>query len=131
MTTAETLHIWHQCVRDSDMSALDDILHDDVVFYSPVIFSPQEGRFLTKMYLKGATKVLASDDFTYVREMVDAENIVLEFEAKVDGLIINGVDMMKLDETGKITEFKVMVRPFKAIHLLKEKMVEALAQLQA
>ena len=117
-----SLDAWHKAISSKDVSALDTLLAETAVFHSPVVHSPQEGKDLTKMYLAAAFHVLANDSFHYVREVVDGENAVLEFVVEVDGIIVNGVDMIRWDDNGKIADFKVMLRPYKAINLIKEKM---------
>jgi ketosteroid isomerase-like protein len=129
MSAKEGLEKWHGFVKSQDMAELSDLLTDDAVFYSPVVHTPQEGKAITTMYLMGAAQVLGNSDFTYVREVVDGENAVLEFTGVVDGITINGVDMIRFNEDGKIVEFKVMIRPLKAINLLHQKMGEMLQQL--
>ncbi len=116
------LAAWHQAISAKDATALDTLLADTAVFHSPVVHSPQVGKDLTKMYLSAAFHVLANDSFHYVREVVDGQNAVLEFVVEVDGVTVNGVDMIHWDENGKIADFKVMLRPYKAINLIKDKM---------
>lgn len=116
------LAAWHQAISAKDATALDTLLADTAVFHSPVVHSPQVGKDVTKMYLSAAFHVLANDSFHYVREVVDGQNAVLEFVVEVDGVIVNGVDMIHWDENGKIADFKVMLRPYKAINLIKDKM---------
>lgn len=116
------LAAWHQAISAKDASALDTLLADTAVFHSPVVHSPQVGKDVTKMYLSAAFHVLANDSFHYVREVVDGQNAVLEFVVEVDGVTVNGVDMIHWDENGKIADFKVMLRPYKAINLIKDKM---------
>jgi hypothetical protein len=123
-----TLEAWHNIVRTRDASRLGELLADDVVFYSPVVHTPQVGKAITTMYLSAAVHVFGNESFKYVREIVGESDAVLEFETEIDGIVINGVDMIKWNEAGKITEFKVMVRPLKAINLIHQKMGELLAQ---
>ncbi|WP_025896854.1 nuclear transport factor 2 family protein [Sneathiella glossodoripedis] len=127
----KTLKSWHQLLNDQDPKALYSLLHENAVFHSPVVHTPQKGRDLTHMYLMSAFHVLAGEEFTYLREVVDGQNAVLEFQTVVDGIVINGVDMITCDEQGLITDFKVMVRPLKAINLLHQKMMEMLEQYQS
>lgn len=115
---------WHQIVADRDMSGLSDILADDVVFHSPVIHTPQPGKALTIMYLTAAAGLLLNGTFRYVREVIGPEDAVLEFMAEIDGITINGVDLIKWNADGKIVEFKVMIRPLKAIDTIRQKMAE-------
>lgn len=123
----DTLAQWHRLVATRDPSGLDALLADEVVFHSPVVHTPQRGRLLTRMYLTAAMHVLGNASFRYVRELVGAGDAVLEFEAEVDGITVNGVDMIRWDSQG-IVDFKVMVRPAKAMALLQQKMAELLAQ---
>ena len=125
----DTLANWHKIVENRDVKALSDILDKDAVMLSPVVYTPQKGHKITQMYLTAAFHVLANDSFKYVREMADENGVILEFETKVDGIYINGVDMISWNEQGLITEFKVMVRPLQALIKLQEKMAEMLARL--
>jgi hypothetical protein len=125
--TPATVEIWHQLVRERDAAGIDALLADEVVFHSPVVHRPQVGRMLTRMYLAAAMQVLANPSFRYVREVIGSHDAVLEFEVEVDGIVVNGVDMLRWNDAGLITDFKVMVRPLKAINLLQQKMAELLA----
>ena len=120
------LEKWHHMVQSRDIKMLDELLAEDVAFYSPVIWSPQKGKQLTSMYLYAALEVLVGSDFKYVKEIVGKNQLCLEFKTTVDDIIINGVDLISLNEEGKIIEFKVMVRPLKGMMKLKEKMFELL-----
>jgi SnoaL-like domain len=118
---------WHNIVRTRDASGLDGLLADEVVFHSPVVHTPQVGKAITSMYLSAAVRVFGNESFRYVREIVGESDAVLEFETELDGITVNGVDMIKWNDEGKIVEFKVMVRPLKAINLIFQKMGEMLA----
>lgn len=120
------LETWHQTVQTRDASALDSLLAENVIFYSPVVHTPQTGKAITTMYLTAALQVFGNESFRYVREVVGERDAVLEFETEIDGIIVNGVDMIKWNADGKIVEFKVMVRPLKAINLIHQKMAEML-----
>jgi hypothetical protein len=122
------IKIWHELVQRRDSRGLDALLADDVVFYSPVVHTPQVGKAITKKYLAAAFHVFFNDSFRYVRELALAEDAVLEFEVVLDGISVNGVDMIKWNSAGQITEFKVMLRPLKAVNLIHQKMA---AMLQA
>lgn len=113
---------WHEIVRMRDAGLLDTLLADDVVFYSPVVHTPQVGKAISAMYLKAAMHVFGNETFRYVREVVGESDAVLEFETEIDGITVNGVDMIRFNAEGRITEFKVMVRPLKAINLIHELM---------
>ena len=125
-----TLELWHEMFKDRDIGRLDEILAENCVFLSPIVHSPQEGRELTKFYLTGAFNVF-NDSFHYVKEVVTDEHAVLEFVCDMDGVVVNGVDIMTFDDQGKIVEFKVMVRPLKAVNLLHARMKDMLEQLSS
>jgi len=124
----DTLSTWHRLVKTRDVAGLDALLADDAVFLSPVVHRPQVGKAVTKQYLAAAFQVFFNESFRYVRELQGPTDAVLEFELELDGIAINGVDMMKWNAEGRITEFKVMLRPLKAVNLIHQKMA---AQLQA
>ena len=117
---------WHQIVRTRDKSQLADLLAEDIVFYSPVVHTPQVGKGIATKYLTAALHVFGNGSFKYLREIVGAEEAVLEFETEIDGIVVNGVDMIKWDDGGKIVEFKVMIRPLKGINIIHQKMAEML-----
>ena len=117
---------WHHLVKTRNPSRLDDLLADDAVFYSPVVHTPQRGKTITAAYLSAAFDVLFNGTFRYVREIVGSRDAVLEFEVEIDGIAVNGVDIIAWNEAGKITEFKVMIRPLKAINLIHQRMAEML-----
>ena len=124
------LQRWHGFIKSQDQAELWDLLHPDVVFESPVVHRPQRGRDITFKYLTSATKVLGGPTFSYVGEWTSDTGAVLEFTNDVDGITINGVDIISFDVGGRITHFKVMVRPLKAINLLHRLMGEQLARLR-
>ncbi|SEL29949.1 SnoaL-like domain-containing protein [Variovorax sp. YR750] len=124
----DTLATWHRLVKERDVAGLDALLDDNAVFHSPVVHTPQAGKGITKKYLAAAFQVFFNESFRYVRELRSERDAVLEFALELDGIQINGVDMMKWSDEGKITEFKVMLRPLKAVNLIHQKMG---AQLQA
>lgn len=125
--TPLALEKWHQIVRTRDASSLKELLSNEVVFYSPVIHQPQIGKVITTMYLTAAIHVFGNESFKYVREVIGENDAVLEFETEIDGIVVNGVDLIKWNADGKIVEFKVMVRPLKAINLIHQKMGAMLA----
>ena len=120
--TPSPLAAWHQIVREGNGSGVAALLADDVVFHSPVVHTPQVGKRITTHYLMAAVQVFFNPSFRYVREVVGERDAVLEFETVIDGITVNGVDMMAWNDDGLVTSFKVMVRPLKAIHLIHEKM---------
>ncbi len=123
------LERWHDYLKSHDSAALWDLLHPDVVFESPVVHTPQRGREIAFKYLVGAGQVLGGTQFRYLDEWRNARGAVLEFESEVDGIRINGIDIITVNDDGSlITHFKVMVRPLKAINLLHRLMGEQLAR---
>jgi ketosteroid isomerase-like protein len=125
---SNNLDTWHELVRTRNTKGLDALLADDVVFHSPVVHTPQVGKAVTLQYLSAAFHVFFNQSFRYVRELNDGDDSVLEFQVDIDGIAVNGVDMIKWNAQGRIAEFKVMVRPLKAINLIHQRMA---AMLQA
>jgi SnoaL-like domain len=123
-----TLAAWHQLVTDRNPAGLANLLADEVVFYSPVLHTPQVGKPITTMYLMAAFQVFFNPSFRYVRQVLGPHDAVLEFEVTIDEIQVNGVDMLKWNTQGQIIEFKVMLRPLKALTLIQQKMA---AMLQA
>jgi hypothetical protein len=121
-----TIVEWHHLVAHRDVRGLDAILADDVVFHSPVVHLPQAGKALTRAYLAAAFSVLGNDSFRYVREVVGERDAVLEFVADIEGIHVNGVDMIRWNDEGRIVDFKVMLRPLKAVNLIHQKMAAIL-----
>ena len=120
---------WHAYMQGgSDLALLSDMLADDAVFHSPVVHTPQEGKAKVMAYLGAAAVVLGNDSFRYVRELVDGDDACLEFTAEIDGIHINGIDLIRFAPDGKIKDFKVMVRPMKAMYKLWEMMAAQLQQ---
>ena len=119
---------WHDVVRGRDLVALDALLADDVVFLSPVVRTPQPGKALTAAYLAAALDALSNETFRYVGEWIGADSAVLEFVATIDGVEINGADFIAWNAADRIVSFKVMIRPLKAIELVRQRMSERLAR---
>ena len=136
---------WHDIMKNpgSNVSEkLDELLDDDVVFYSPVVFTPQKGKEITKLYLAAAGGVFSSDKdkqetqpkeskFKYIKEIVQDNYACLEFETEINGIYVNGIDLITWNEENKITEFKVLVRPLQAVNTLHQMMGEMLDKLKA
>ena len=122
----QALETWHRLVRTQDPAGLNSLLAEDVVFHSPLMHSPQRGRKLTAMYLGAAFRVFCNPTFRYVREIVGESDAMLEFETEIDGILVNGVDVIRWNDTGQIVDFKVMLRPLKAINLIHQKMAAML-----
>ncbi len=133
---------WHSHLRGQLEGGLDELLHDDCVFWSPIVFTGQRGKDLTKLYLSAAGNVLPGEDggsssegggagkFRYMKEVLDGNHAVLEFETTTDGIAVNGVDIITCDDDGRIIEFKVMIRPLKAINKVHEQMAAMLEKMQ-
>lgn len=120
---------WHTVVESRDTSLLNDLLADDVVFHSPVVHTPQSGRAITAKYLTAALHVLNNQHFRYVSECASGSMACLEFETVIDGVTINGVDLIHWNGDGRITTFKVMIRPLKAINKVHDLMGQKLTQI--
>ena len=133
-----TVAKWHQHLRGELPGGLDELLHDDVVFYSPIVFTPQRGKEVTTLYLGAAGNTLGGDGppedgsvggggkFRYRTEICQGNHAMLEFETTMDGLYVNGIDLLTCDDDGLITEFKVMIRPLQAIEAVHRQMREML-----
>lgn len=120
--TIATLSTWHELVASRNTKGLGALLADNVVFHSPVVHTPQVGKAITTQYLAAAFHVFFNETFQYVREITGPRDAVLEFQVVIDGITVNGVDMLKWDDEGRIVEFKVLIRPLKAINLIHQKM---------
>jgi SnoaL-like domain len=117
---------WYGLALSGDAKARAAMFHDDAVFESPVVHTPQRGKAMTVLYLDAAAQVFGASDFQYVGEWAGDHSIILEFKCQMDGVAMNGIDMISFNDQGLITHFKVMVRPLKAINLLHQKMGELL-----
>ena len=148
------VHKWHEFLRGERPDALEELLDDDVVFYSPIVFSPQKGKAVTALYLFAATQALPGDvpdpdgpgeageagaradgipgrSFRYTKQVLSGDTAVLEFETTIDGLYVNGVDIIRCDGEGRIVEFRVMIRPLQAVNLVHRQMAAMLDALRS
>ena len=125
-----TIAAWHNLIATKDAAGLDNLLADNVVFHSPIVHTPQEGKPITTLYLNAALYVFNNDSFKYLREVISGNNAILEFSTVIEGITVNGVDMITWGADGRITEFKVMVRPLKAINLIHKMMGEMLQKIK-
>jgi hypothetical protein len=121
------IEVWHRLVRTHDAAGLDALLSDDAVFHSPIVHTPQRGKAMVAVYLTAALEVFSNPTFRYVREIVGPTDAMLEFETEIDGIVVNGVDVIGWNTSGAIVDFKVMIRPLKAIGLVHQKMAAMLA----
>jgi hypothetical protein len=139
---------WHRFLKGELPGGLDELLHDDVVMYSPIVFTPQRGKAITKLYLQAATHALPGetsegqaamlDDsptkpagaFRYTKKVLAGDTAVLEFETTVEGKYVNGVDIIRCDDDGKIVEFRVMIRPLQAVNAVHRQMGAMLEAMQ-
>ena len=128
--TSDTVEKWHAMLAAQDLAPLDDLLADDAVFHSPIVHTPQQGKALTTLYLTAAYNVLFVSGFRYVREVVGESDAALEFTAELDGIYVNGVDLIHWNAEGRIDDFKVMIRPLKAVNLLHGLMRSMLEQMK-
>ena len=128
-TAKDHIQKWHEVLKNDDQGLLENLIADDAIFSSPVVFTPMEGKEITLMYLSAAGQSFNMEKFQYTKEIHDGMNSVLEFETYIDDISVNGVDIIEWNEEGKIVNFKVMIRPFKAVQKVQQKMVEALESL--
>jgi hypothetical protein len=124
--TGKAISAWHEIVATRSTISLDALLADGIVFHSPVVHTPQVGRAITKKYLTAACDILFNGSFSYVREIVNEHDAALEFMVEIDGVVVNGVDMIRWDEDDRIVDIKVMLRPLKAINLIHKLMASKL-----
>jgi hypothetical protein len=124
--TLPTLDTWHELVRTRNTQGLSSLLADNVSFYSPVVHAPQIGKEVTLQYLSAAFQVFCNESFRYVRELTGPRDAALEFQVEIEGISVNGIDLIKWDDEGRIIEFKVLIRPLKAINLIQQKMAALL-----
>ena len=125
--TPPVIQRWIDIIDNHRPDELDGLLAEDAVFYSPAVFTPQEGRAKTAMYLRAAEKMFAGTDFHYVGQWFSDRSAVLEFAATIDGSYVNGIDMIAWNDDEQIVSFKVMMRPFKGLQAIMPKMAELLA----
>jgi hypothetical protein len=137
----QTIENWHRFLAGKFPGGLDELLADDVVFHSPIVFTPQKGKDLTKLYLIAAGKTFgdvgaakrpgqSASGFRYTKEVLSGRHAVLEFEVEVAGKYVNGVDIITCDALGRICEFRVMIRPLQAVNLVHQQMMAMLEQLK-
>lgn len=137
----DVIERWHLHMRGQLPGGLDELLDDDVVFYSPVVYTPQAGKAITTLYLSAAGQTLpgektsstgdSSKGFRYTKQVLSGDTAVLEFETTVEGKYVNGVDIIRCNDAGKIIEFRVMIRPLQAINLVHRQMGEMLEKLNS
>lgn len=121
---------WHKVVKERNFKLLNQILSEKVIFYSPVVHTPQAGKEITLLYLKAASEVFNHPTFTYVNEVIGEDLASLEFTLEINEIKINGLDLIKWDKDNLITEFKVFIRPLKAVQIIHSMMVSMLEQVK-
>lgn len=126
MTVPPVLERWLEIIASGGSGDVEELLADDAVFYSPAVFTPQRGRAQAAAYLRAAEKLFAGANFRYVGKWFDAHSAVLEFAAEIDGLTVEGIDMIHWNADGKIVSVKVMIRPLKALQAIVPKMAALL-----
>jgi len=124
--TTNPLKAWHQLVASKEVTGVDSLLADDVVFHSPIVDTPQAGRAVTRQYLAAVFDIFSKHSFRYVREVVGEQDAVLEFVVEIDGVSVNGVDMIRWNDEAQIVDFKVMLRPFKALKVMQTRVAAIL-----
>jgi len=140
---------WHRYLRGDRPDGLDTLLDDDVVFYSPIVYTPQRGKAITTLYLQAAAQALpgeaptgdgpdagdapmgSSTGFRYTKKVLAGDTAVLEFETSIEGKYVNGVDIIRCNDAGRIVEFRVMIRPLQAVNLVHRQMGETLERMKA
>lgn len=139
----QVIERWHSHMRGELPGGLDELLDDDVVFYSPVVYTPQEGKAITKLYLQAAGQALPGDGggdsgsgsdsgrFRYTKKVLAGDTAVLEFETTVGGKYVNGVDIIRCNDEGRIVEFRVMLRPLQAVNVVHQQMKAMLESMQS
>ena len=130
----KVVETWHRFLAGELPEVLDGLLADDVVFYSPIVYTPQRGKDVATMYLQAAAQTLPGDPadgaFRYTKQVLAGDVAMLEFETTVGGKYVNGIDIIRCDDTGRIVEFRVMIRPLQAVNAVHEQMRERLASMQ-
>ena len=135
---------WHEHLRGRLPGGLDELLDDDVVFYSPIVYTPQKGKAITTLYLQAAGQTLPGDKpaaaatndpvaaggFRYTKSVLAGDTAVLEFETTVEGKYVNGVDIIRCNDEGRIVEFRVMIRPLQAVNLVHRQMAATLERMK-
>jgi hypothetical protein len=135
---------WHAHLRGDLPGGLDELLDDEVVFYSPVVFTPQRGKEISSLYLRAAAQTFPGDgaksspegtdlgeSFHYTKTVLDDDTAIMEFETTIEGKYVNGVDIIRCNDEGRIIEFRVMIRPLQAVNLVHQQMaamLESMAQ---
>jgi len=117
---------WHRIIETRSPQELSRWLADDAVFHSPIVHTPQRGKALVMAYLSAAFEVLANEHFRYVREIVGPRDALLEFETVIDGIAVNGIDLIRWNDEGRAVDFKVMVRPLKGVQIVHQRMAAKL-----
>jgi hypothetical protein len=139
----QVIEKWHAYLRGELPGGLDELLDDDVVFYSPIVYTPQEGKAITTLYLRAAGQTLPGDQarttaqssaaaggFHYTKQVLADDTAVLEFETTVEGKYVNGVDIIRCNDEGRIVEFRVMIRPLQAVNLVHQQMAATLERMK-
>jgi hypothetical protein len=137
----EVIDKWHAHLRGRLPGGLDELLDDDVVFYSPIVYTPQRGKTVTTLYLQAAGMTLPGDAasgssgggagrFHYTKEVLARDTAILEFETTIEGKYVNGVDIIRCNDEGRIVEFRVMLRPLQAVNLVHQQMAATLERMK-
>ena len=119
--TKKIFQDWENIFHSNDIAGLNKIIDSQAIFFSPVVFKPQVGKKRVNTYLIAAMKIFKNTNFNYCRKMSNENETFAEFTCNKMGIEINGIDIIKNNNT-HITEFKVFLRPFKAIEVVWEEM---------
>ena len=130
MGTLNGLTKWHEFVENKDLAKLDEFIDENATLYSPVVWTPVKGKKMVYLYLIAAGEIIANKNVKYVRELTNENEAVLEFSTEIDGIIVEGVDMIVFTKEGKLKEIKVLIRPLQAVHKVHEKMGEYLLKMK-
>jgi SnoaL-like domain len=103
-----------------DFSRIEELFHEDVVFRSPVVYKPYEGREQLRVLLEAIVQVL--EDFHYIDQVESGDSAVLFFGARVGDRELQGVDILRFGEDGRVVEMVVMLRPMSGLHAAAERM---------
>jgi len=130
MNQSKGLKKWHQFINEKDATKLEDFIVENAVLYSPVVWTPIKGKKLVQLYLMAAEQIIANKHFEYVREIANDNYAVLEFKTVIEGISVEGVDMITFNEKDQLVDIKVMIRPLKAVNIVHQKMGEFLMKMK-
>lgn len=113
-------HPFRVAAEAKDVDRLSEVLSEDVVLHSPILFRGFEGREIVSQVLTHVAATL--EDLTYTDELVEGDTVCLRFKAQVGERELEGIDFLELDDDGRIAELTVFMRPLSAINAFNERM---------